>query len=69
MSNSCLSSSSITNEDKDAEIRALRTDLKRLSEEVKEYKILLMTYRSDNGLNDLIMNSVVLNELFLFFPR
>lgn len=38
----------ITSEDKDAEIRRLKSDNKKLFDSVKEYKILLTTYRYDN---------------------
>jgi len=41
-----FSSNPTTNEDKDAEIRTLRNDNKKLSDVVKEYKILLTMYRS-----------------------
>ena len=37
----------ITSEDKDAEIRRLKSDNKKLFDSVKEYKILLTTYRYD----------------------
>lgn len=40
-----LSSNPTTNEDKDAEIRTLRNENKKLSDVVKEYKILLTMYR------------------------
>ncbi|UJR25006.1 hypothetical protein I4U23_006367 [Adineta vaga] len=41
-----LSSTSITTEDKDAELRNLKNENKKLSDMVKEYKILLTMYRS-----------------------
>lgn len=41
-----LSSSSTATEDKDTELRTLRNENKRLSDIVKEYKILLTMYRS-----------------------
>ncbi len=44
-STSRLLSNSITTEDKDAEIRTLKTENKKLSDMVKEYKILLTMYR------------------------
>jgi len=40
-----LSSNSITTEDKDAELRTLKNENKKLSDLVKEYKILLAMYR------------------------
>lgn len=40
-----LSSNPVTTEDKDAELRNLRTDCKKLTDMVKEYKILLNMYR------------------------
>ena len=44
-----LSSSSTTMEDKDTELRTLRNENKKLSDIVKEYKILLTMYRSVAG--------------------
>lgn len=40
-----LSSTSTTAEDKDTELRTLRAENKKLSDMVKEYKILLTMYR------------------------
>jgi hypothetical protein len=40
-----LPSNSITTEDKDAELRTLKNENKKLSDIVKEYKILLTMYR------------------------
>ena len=40
-----LLSNSITTEDKDAEFRTLKNENKKLSDMVKEYKILLTMYR------------------------
>ncbi len=40
-----LSSNSVTTEDKDAELRNLKNENKKLSDIVKEYKILLTMYR------------------------
>jgi hypothetical protein len=40
-----FTSNSITTEDKDAELRALRNENKKLSDIVKEYKLLLTMYR------------------------
>lgn len=40
-----LSSNSMTTEDKDAELRNLKAENKKLSDIVKEYKILLTMYR------------------------
>ncbi|CAF4301606.1 unnamed protein product, partial [Rotaria magnacalcarata] len=41
-----LSSNAMTIEDKDAELRTIRSENKKLSDMVKEYKILLTMYRS-----------------------
>jgi hypothetical protein len=40
-----LPSNSITTEDKDTELRTLKNENKKLSDMVKEYKILLTMYR------------------------
>lgn len=40
-----LSSNPMTTEDKDAELRTLKGENKKLSDMVKEYKILLTMYR------------------------
>jgi hypothetical protein len=43
-----LSSNSITTEDKDTELLTLKNENKKLSDMVKEYKILLTMYRYRN---------------------
>lgn len=59
-----LSSNLTTNEDKDAEIRTLRNDNKKLSDVVKEYKILLTTYRWIQFDRSLFVNDDVFSSSF-----